>query len=92
MWFWLFQPTAGIVLTAVGTILGINGSVQDATGGAIAGVPVTATDVASGKVATVTTNSTGNFSFSPIGVGVYRVSVVVGGVSAEKQVSVIPPP
>ena len=95
MWFWLFQPTVpppGIVLNAVGAFPNINGSVQDGAGGAIPGVQVTAINVGTSKQVAVATNGAGQFTFIQIGAGVFRVSVQVGGVSAEKTVTVTAPP
>ena len=93
MWFWLFQPTdTGVVLTAVGGIFTINGSVQDVAGAVIPGVQVTATHVATGKQQTVTTSSDGKFVFVQLAVGPYQVRVQVGGVVTEKTAVVIGPP
>ena len=94
MWFWLFEsaaPQPGIVLTAVASGLSITGSVKDSTGAAISAVQVTATNLATGKQAVVPTIGLGNFTFPRLDPGTYRVSVQVGGASAEKTVTIVNP-
>ncbi|MBC8028978.1 MAG: carboxypeptidase regulatory-like domain-containing protein [Pyrinomonadaceae bacterium] len=94
MWFWLFQPTAQptFTLDATGGVRTMSGAVRGLNGVAISGSTVTATNVATGKQVTVITDSKGEFRFVQLVAGNYQVRVQVGGVPAEKTVSVTSTP
>jgi outer membrane receptor protein involved in Fe transport len=57
----------------------ISGNVTDDTGGALPGVSVTATNVATGVSRTVTSNSTGHFEVGLLPPGTYRVASELSG-------------
>ena len=61
---------------------GINGSVSDATGAAIAGAAVKATNTATGLVRESVTTGTGEFSFQDLPLGPYQVAVTQPGFEA----------
>ena len=53
----------------------LQGTVNDPSGAAVSGARVTATDLASGIIRTATTDKTGEFSFTQLAPGNYKVSV-----------------
>jgi hypothetical protein len=57
----------------------LSGTITDTTGGIISGVAVTATNVATGVVNTVISNTAGVYSFPSLLPGVYRVSAEIAG-------------
>ncbi len=94
MWFWLFQPfeqATNPVIIAVAVGLGIDGFVRNPAGAAISAVPVTATNVATGKQATEHTDGQGKYTFARLDVGTYGVRVQVDNASAETTVTIHPP-
>jgi hypothetical protein len=58
---------------------GIRGTVTDATGAAIPGVTVTATQVRTGLVRTAVTDGTGSYGFSELPLGDYNVAAALSG-------------
>jgi hypothetical protein len=59
-----------------GSVVGV---VQDSIGAAIAGGQVTLTNQDTGQVATAKTNTSGEYTFSPVRIGTYTVSVEYPG-------------
>ena len=57
------------------------GSIKDTSGAAIAGVRVSLTNTGTGITTETTTNSTGEYQFPDVRVGVYNVKAVSGGFS-----------
>jgi hypothetical protein len=57
----------------------VTGTVVDATGAAVPGAPITLTNVATGQVRQVTSNSSGDYLFANVGVGRYKLEVGVTG-------------
>lgn len=55
------------------------GTVTDATGAAVVGADVTATNVATNVIAAAKTNGTGEYRFDHLLVGTYRISVKMAG-------------
>lgn len=53
----------------------IVGTVTDASGGALPGATVTATNTGTGEVRTVQTSSSGDYSFTLLQLGTYSVAV-----------------
>ena len=72
--------------TGTGTI---DGTVTDATGAIIAGVQVTATQVATGVSRTTTTNAAGFYVLTPMQIGQYKVTASRAGFSAYDRSGVI---
>jgi hypothetical protein len=67
----------------------ISGSVVDPSGAIIAGATVTATNVGTGVVTTLTTNSQGFYSFQSLALGTYTVSVTKAGFKAYQQTGLV---
>lgn len=65
-----------------GTIVGL---VQDPTGAVIPNAAVTLTNTDTGLALTATTDSSGNYVFSPIKIGNYKVTVAAPGFSTTTQ-------
>src|ERR1017187_10213864 len=63
----------------------IKGTVKDPTGAVVANATVTATAVSTGVSVTRPTNSTGDYDLSPLGAGVYTVTVVATGFEKQTQ-------
>ncbi len=57
----------------------LGGTVSDATGALIPGVTITATNIATGIVTTVTSNEAGAYQFASLQTGTYRVSAELTG-------------
>ncbi len=68
----LFVPGIARAQVDQGTI---NGTVADSSGGVIPGATVTLTDNATGLTLTRSTNGSGFYSFTPIKIGMYTISV-----------------
>ncbi len=68
----LFAP---LLLHAQVTTADVVGSVADQNGATVAGATVTATDVATGEAKTTTTAENGDFAFTLLQIGTYKVSV-----------------
>src|ERR1700720_2551546 len=62
------------LVTAQLTTGGIVGTVTDATGSRVPGVTVTATEVATDTATTVTSDSSGSYSITPLKIGSYTVT------------------
>ena len=58
---------------------GIQGTITDANGAALAKAQVTATNTETGVAVTRTTSSTGSYAISPLAVGSYNVEVTAKG-------------
>lgn len=63
----------------------IRGTVTDATGAVMAGAKVTVKNEGTGLTNTQTTNSSGNYSFSELPVGSYRIEVEAAGFKSEAR-------
>ena len=68
---------------------GINGSVTDVTGAAIANASVVATDVDTGLAHTSTSSSSGDFLFQDLPLGNYSVTVTMNGFATTKVDKVV---
>jgi hypothetical protein len=97
MWFWLLrhppeQPSPGInlaVTVSSGAAGGVvSGAVQDNNGAFVPNVTVSLTQLSTGVTKTAATNENGKFTFGGLKSGSYKVSVQVGGISAEQTVNV----
>lgn len=62
---------------------GIQGLVSDATGGALPGATVTATNVGTGLARTTTTDSVGGYTFAELPLGDYNVAASLTGFQAQ---------
>src|SRR5580704_13345241 len=83
-----------LVLFASGRLLAgvtasISGTVTDPSGAVVAGAPVTATNVETGVVTTLTTNSQGFYSFQSLPLGSYTIGVQQSGFKGYTQTGVI---
>ena len=54
----------------------ISGIVQDATGAVVAGAEVTLVNTDQGLILNVTTNTNGEYTFSPVRIGNYTMTIV----------------
>jgi hypothetical protein len=63
----------------------INGTVQDPTGAVVPGAQVTLLNTDQGITLTTTTNGAGQYTFSPVRIGHYSVSVSAPGFSTTNQ-------
>jgi len=82
----LARPVAAQQTVDVGSI---SGRVVDQTGGILAGAVVTATQLATGVVATATADAEGRFRFPYLRIGVYNVTAMLPGFKdSGKQVTV----
>ena len=75
---WVFLLLAG-VCAGQATTQSIQGLVTDSSGALVAGARVTATEINTGVVRTVTTNETGNYTVPLLPVGNYDVKVEMQG-------------
>jgi hypothetical protein len=66
----------------------INGTVKDTSGGSIAGASVTLTNEDTGVTQTMTTNSNGEYIFSPIKIGRYSIMAEFRGFQKVQQKNV----
>src|SRR4029078_8652972 len=57
----------------------ISGTIADATGAVVPGVTVTATNVATGVVSTVQSNSAGVYNFASLLPGTYKLTATIAG-------------
>lgn len=69
-----------------GAIVGV---VQDSSGAAIAGAQVTLTDVETGLTLTAKSNGSGDYFFSPIKTGQYRISATAPGFETTVQENIV---
>lgn len=93
----LFRASGAIALCLMALVLSagfaygqadqgaITGVVQDPTGAAVASAQVTLTNVDTGFVLQTQTDGSGNYVFSPIKIGKYKVSVASAGFSTTTQ-------
>src|SRR5947207_6305415 len=65
-----FTPAPASAQVANGALVG---NVRDASGGAVPGATITATETRTNIVRTAVSNETGNYSFNNLSAGVYRV-------------------
>jgi len=83
----------GIVLCACAALAQstaqINGTVRDASGGAIAGVEVKATNVGTGSVRTVTTDTTGGYILTNLPIGSYTIEASKPGFSKAVESGIV---
>ena len=63
----------------------ITGTIQDPTGASVPNAAVTLTNVDTGLVLNVTSDASGNYTFSPLKVGNYKVSATAPGFSTTEQ-------
>jgi len=78
------------VLPVLGQVYGsISGTVTDATGAAIRGASVTATQIGTGRRTTVTTNGAGSYSYSSLSPARYNVRVVAPGFATFEESNVV---
>lgn len=80
---------AGTALAQIGGSGSIQGTVLDASGAALPGAMVTATNLATGIVTTRETSRAGVYSVSPLTAGEYRVSVTLDGFQTVVQERVV---
>lgn len=85
---WLSSAAALVLLLALPAVAqritaSIRGTVTDQTGGVMAGAKVTVTNEGTGLTRTANTNEAGNYSFSELPVGSYRVEVASEGFKSE---------
>ena len=72
-----------------GTTASISGTVTDPSGAVIAGATVTATNLDTAVVTTLTTNSQGFYSFRELPLGRYSVTVTQNGFKSYVQTSIV---
>ncbi len=72
-----------------GVTASISGTVTDASGAVVAGATVTATNVETGVVTTLTTNGQGFYSFQSLPLGTYAIGVQQSGFKAYTQTGVV---
>src|SRR5258708_22812547 len=72
-----------------GVTASISGTVTDASGAAVAGASVTATNVDTGIATTQSTNSQGYYSFQSLALGKYNVEAQQGGFKSYRQTGLI---
>jgi hypothetical protein len=63
----------------------ISGTIKDTSGGTVAGAKVTLTNEGTGVSLTTTSNSNGEYSFSPVKIGTYSISVEYSGFEKVQQ-------
>jgi hypothetical protein len=83
-----------LVLFASGRLLAgvtasISGTVTDPSGGVVAGATVTATNVETGVVTSLTTNSQGFYSFQSLPLGTYTIGVQQNGFKGYAQTGLV---
>src|SRR5712672_3304537 len=66
----------------------ISGTIQDATGGLIPGVTLTATNTATGVVSTVLSNESGAYSLPSLLPGLYKLSADLSGFQSQSYTDV----
>jgi len=89
----LFLPTAvALLMGAVafaGVTASISGTVRDASGAAVAGATVTATNTDTGIAQSEKTNSAGFYSFQSLSLGHYDVGVQEPGFKSYRKVGLV---
>ena len=87
--FELFPLLAcAMLLHAQSTTQTIEGLVTDSSGAVVSGAKVTITNLATGVSSEVTTNATGNYTFTLVPVGNYDVKVEMSGFKADEAKNV----
>src|SRR5262249_16277922 len=76
-------------LVYAGVTARISGTVTDASGAAVVGATVTATNVDTGVAATQTTNGQGYYSFQDLSVGKYTIEVQQKGFKTTRRSDII---
>src|SRR6516164_1516225 len=79
-------PVAGLY---AGVTASISGTVTDASGAAVAGATVTATNVDTGVVTTQTTNAQGYYSFQALPLGKYTIDAQQPGFKTTRRTDII---
>src|SRR5215471_3734972 len=79
-------PVAGLY---AGVTASISGTVTDASGAAVVGATVTATNVDTGVVTTQTTNAQGYYSFQALPLGKYTIDVQQAGFKTLRRTDII---
>src|SRR6185295_15991678 len=77
--FWAVALLLCIGVSAHAQTSSIGGTVQDSSNALIPGVTVTATNTATGVVATTLTNDSGTYSFVTLPAGPYKISGALQG-------------
>src|SRR5579862_8889222 len=85
----LFLSLASNVLWAQGSTAQINGTIRDASGLAVPGAEVKATETATGAVRTVTTGADGGFVLANLPIGPYTLDVTKEGFSKYTQAGIV---
>jgi hypothetical protein len=78
----LFSALAAMAQVDQGSI---SGSVQDPSGAVIPGAKVTVTDTDTGLVFQRSTNASGNYTFSPLKIGNYKLSATAPGFQTSQE-------
>lgn len=88
---WLFLLAALALAPGVSaqTVAELSGRVADETGGALPGVVVTATQTSTGLTRVATTNSAGDFVFTSLPVGPYKLGARLDGFRAFEQTGIV---
>ena len=81
----VFMATPGFTQSTNATI---TGTIQDATGGLIPGVTLTATNTATGVVSTVLSNESGAYSLPSLLPGSYKLSAELTGFQSQSYTDV----
>jgi len=79
-------PVAGLY---AGVTASISGTVTDASGAAVVGATVTATNVDTGVATTQTTNGQGYYSFQSLALGKYTINVQQAGFKTTRRTDII---
>jgi len=79
----------GAGLLYAGTTASISGTVTDASGAAVVGATVTATNVDTGVATTQTTNAQGYYSFQSLALGKYTIEVQQTGFKTTRRTDII---
>src|SRR5262245_27715144 len=91
---WLSLASALLLLLALPAVAqritaSIRGTVTDQSGGVMAGAKVTVTNEGTGLTRSADTNTAGNYSFSELPVGSYKVEVSKDGFKSEVRSKVV---
>src|SRR5829696_3607545 len=81
--------TAGGALAQTVAVAQLSGTVLDESGGALPGVEVTVTQTDTGMTRFMTTNDKGEYVFSNLPVGPYRLSSKLSGFSSFEQTGIV---
>src|SRR5689334_1893473 len=71
--------TTALAYAQAGSTAQISGTVKDTSGGVLPGVDVTVTQTATGVTRTVVTDAAGNYTFSNLPIGPYRLQAMLSG-------------